>query len=58
MLLGRALSENETRTRRWFAWRPVQLDSGEWVWLEMVTRITTQLPNIWGHAPVVESYKR
>ncbi len=22
----------------WFAWYPVQLESGEWVWWEIVTR--------------------
>lgn len=24
--------------RRWFAWHPIQMDSGEWVWLETVER--------------------
>ncbi|WPZ28996.1 hypothetical protein T8A63_15385 [Sulfitobacter sp. OXR-159] len=25
--------------RRWFAWHPVQMDNGDWVWLQSVERI-------------------
>lgn len=32
--------------RKWFAWRPVQLDTGEWVWWETIERRDFELG--WG----------
>ena len=26
------------RRHRWFAWRPVRLEDGRWIWLEVVIR--------------------
>jgi hypothetical protein len=35
----------------WYAWRPVRLDSGQWVWFETVLRYKKHVPLI-GYSPL------
>src|SRR5688572_29046071 len=37
MVFGQTYSQR-ARRQTWFAWRPVLLDSGQWIWLEYVDR--------------------
>lgn len=45
MEFGKTYTERKLRKlgmyipHRWFAWRPVQLDTGNFAWLQYVTRI-------------------
>ena len=45
-------------TKEWFAWRPVRLDSGEWVWLDWVEKTTDDRPLVYLGLLTEYSYKR
>lgn len=46
------------KTDRWFAWHPVELEDGTWVWLVTVERETDEYQDYYlGLTPVV-TYRR
>lgn len=44
-------------TEEWFAWRPVRLDTGKWVWLKMVERTVDERPLVYQGLLETYSYK-
>ncbi len=44
--------------RSWFAWRPVRLDSGMWVWLERVERTPVQTMYAWNYRELKPESRR
>lgn len=42
---------NRKEWHRWWAWHPVQLENGEWVWLEYVERRWEEVHKGWSVAP-------
>ena len=53
MVFGRTYTQRAKR-QTWFAWRPVLLDNGQWIWLEYVNRqlASYHSPHLWRYSRI------